>query len=170
MLRVVAILLLGAGIGALMGYFGKCSSGACPLTANPWRGAAWGTFLALIVVWPMLAGALRKPVPPSPNVLHAADSAEFESTVSEGVCLVDFYADWCGPCRSLAPVINELADEYKGRAKVLKINIDHHSELARKYGVSSIPTVVIMKDGKELERVAGARPAAVYKKALDQAL
>ena len=53
---------------------------------------------------------------------------------------------------------------------MLKINIDHHSELARKYGVSSIPTVVIMKDGKELERVAGARPAAVYKKALDQAL
>ena len=170
MLRIIVILAIGAGIGALMGHFGKCSDGACPLTANPWRGAAWGTFLALIVAWPMITSAFRKPVPPSPNVIHVANSAEFPSKVAEGVCLVDFYADWCGPCRGLSPTINSLADEFKGKAKVLKINIDKFPDLARQFGVQSIPTVIILKNGTETERFVGAQPADTYKNALENAL
>ena len=167
MLRVLTILAIGAGLGALMGYFGKCSSGACPLTANPWRGAGWGLCLALIVVWPTLVNTFRKPVPTSPNVIHVEDETEFRSVVSKGVCLVDFYADWCGPCRSLAPTINKLADEFQGKVKVLKINVDKFSKLAGEYRANSIPTVLILKDGKEMERVVGARSAAVYETALN---
>ena len=170
MLKAIVILLIGAGVGALMGYFGKCADGSCPLTANPYRGAAWGAFLAFIVAYPMILGALRKPVPPSPNLIHIANASDFRAEIAEGVSLIDFYADWCGPCRSLAPTINELADAYKGRVKVIKINVDDFPELARDYNASSIPNVVILKDGKEAARIVGARGLSSYKTELDKLL
>jgi thioredoxin 1 len=172
MLRVIVVLLIGAGIGALMGYFGKCADGSCPLTANPYRGAAWGLFLAGIVVYPMLLNALRKPVPESENLTHVKTIEEFEAVTAKGVCLVDFYADWCGPCRALAPTINRLADEFKGKVKVLKINVDDFPELARRYGANSIPNVVILKNGSEIDRVVGAAGfdayAEILKKQVDE--
>ncbi|MCK5843486.1 MAG: thioredoxin family protein [Victivallales bacterium] len=168
MLKVIVVLLIGAGIGALMGYFGKCADGTCPLTANPYRGAAWGLFLAGIVAYPMLLNAFRKPVPPSTNIIHVKDSAEFAATIAKGVCLVDFYADWCGPCRTLSPTINKLADDHKGRVKVLKINVDNFGELARQYNANSIPNVVIFQNGTEVERIIGARSYDTYVAALEK--
>ena len=166
MLKAIIVLLIGAGIGALMGYFGKCTDGTCPLTANPYRGAVWGLFLAGIIAYPMLVTALRKPVPESKNVIHVKNVSEFDSVIAKGVCLVDFYADWCGPCRSLAPTINKLADEFKGEVKVLKINVDNFQELAQKYKANSIPNVVILKDGNEVNRLVGARKFDEYSEAL----
>lgn len=166
MLKVILILLAGAGIGALMGYFGKCADGTCPLTANPYRGALWGLFLSGIIAYPMLMNVLRKPVPESENVIHVKNVEEFNSTIAKGICLVDFYADWCGPCRSLAPTINKLADTFKGEVKVIKINVDDFPELAGTYKASSIPNVVILKDGVEVKRVIGARGFDVYADAL----
>jgi thioredoxin 1 len=118
----------------------------------------------------MLMGIFRKPVPPSPNIVHVSDEAEFAPVTSKGVCLVDFYADWCGPCRSLAPTINVLADEFKGRAKVLKINVDEFPGLAGNYASKGIPTVLIMRDGQVVERIVGARSAGVYRTALEKLL
>ena len=166
MLKIIVILLIGAGIGGLMGYFGKCADGTCPLTANPYRGALWGLFLAGIIAYPMLMNAFRKPVPESENVIHVKTAEEFNAIIAKGICLVDFYADWCGPCRSLAPTINKLADEFKGEAKVIKINVDDFAELATKYKASSIPNVVILKDGKEVDRLVGARGFDEYSKVL----
>lgn len=82
---------------------------------------------------------------------------DFEKKVlkSDQPVLVDFYADWCGPCKMAAPVIDELADEYKSKAVVGKLDVDANRELAVKYGVMSIPTTIMFKDGKEMDRVTG---------------
>ena len=85
------------------------------------------------------------------------DANNFEQTVSQGVALVDFYADWCGPCRMLAPVIEEIAEE-RTDITVGKLNISDHPEIAANFGVVSIPTLILFKDGVEQKRIVGARP------------
>ena len=74
--------------------------------------------------------------------------------------MVDFYADWCGPCKMMSPVIEQLAKEYEGKIKVFKLNVDNAQEIAGQFGVSSIPTVVFFKDGKVIDRFVGALPKA----------
>ena len=86
--------------------------------------------------------------------------SNFESEVlrSDQPVLVDFYADWCGPCRMLAPVLEEIAREYEGGVKVGKVNVDKQMELAQKFGVSSIPLLVVFKDGQPVAKSLGYRP------------
>ena len=92
----------------------------------------------------------------------------FEKELNGGaLMLVDFWAEWCGPCRMLGPVIEDLADRYEGKAVVGKVNVDNEQELAIRYGVMSIPTVIFFKDGKEIDRKVGVQPADVYTKTLD---
>ena len=85
--------------------------------------------------------------------------SNFESEVlrSDQPVLVDFYADWCGPCRMLAPVLEEIAREYEGGVKVGKVNVDEQMELAQKFGVSSIPLLVVFKDGQPVAKSLGYR-------------
>lgn len=84
--------------------------------------------------------------------------------------MVDFWADWCGPCKMLAPVIEGLGDEYEGKAVVGKINVDEEQELAIRYGVMSIPTVIFFKDGEEVARKVGVLPADQFTEVLDNYL
>ena len=86
--------------------------------------------------------------------------SNFESEVlrSDQPVLVDFYADWCGPCRMLAPVLEEIAREYEGGVKVGKVNVDEQMELAQKFGVSSIPLLVVFKNGQPVAKSLGYRP------------
>lgn len=74
--------------------------------------------------------------------------------------LIDFLAPWCGPCRMMGPIIEQLAEEYEGKAKVGKVNVDEEGELLQAFGVTSIPTIVLVKDGKVVKQVVGARPKA----------
>ena len=80
----------------------------------------------------------------------------FNSTVEKGISLVDFWAPWCGPCRMIAPVIDELAGDFEGKANICKVNTDEQQDLATKYGVRSIPTILFMKDGEIVDQVVGA--------------
>lgn len=95
--------------------------------------------------------------------------ANFEKTTESGVTLIDFWAEWCGPCRAITPIINELASDYEGSVTIAKVNIDNEVNLAQKFGVSSIPTLLILKDGEESKRFVGVTPKAELSKAIDAA-
>ena len=90
----------------------------------------------------------------------AVDKSNFEEVVlqSEGPVLVDFWAEWCGPCKMLSPIIEEVANENADKAKICKLNIDNAQQIAKRYGVMSIPTVMLFKNGEEVERAVGFRP------------
>ena len=93
----------------------------------------------------------------------------FEKALASGrTVLVDFWAGWCGPCKMLAPTIEALGEQYEGKAIVGKIDVDEEQELAIRYGVMSIPTVIFFKDGAEVERKVGVMPAQVYQDVLDK--
>ncbi|MBK1971911.1 thioredoxin [Campylobacter sp. TTU-622] len=84
-------------------------------------------------------------------------TSENFSEVKEGVALVDFWAPWCGPCRMLAPVIDELANDFEGKAKICKVNTDEQGDLAAEYGVRSIPTLIFFKNGEVIDQLVGAQ-------------
>jgi thioredoxin 1 len=86
----------------------------------------------------------------------------FDNEVSAGVSLVDFWADWCGPCKMVAPVMEELAVEYEGKAKICKVDVDEQQELGNRFKVRSIPTVLVMKNGVEVGRLVGVQSKAHY--------
>lgn len=91
---------------------------------------------------------------------------DFDGAIQNGITLVDFWASWCGPCRMLAPVIDALAEKYEGTVTVGKVNVDEEQALAARYGVMTIPTVILFRDGAELEKRVGAYPMEEYEKML----
>ena len=96
------------------------------------------------------------------------ESFENEVLHSDIPVIVDFWASWCGPCRMVAPIIEELAREYSGKAKVGKVNVDEEAELAVKYGIVSIQTVLIFKNGEVMEKLVGAQSQDEYEDAVDK--
>jgi thioredoxin 1 len=93
------------------------------------------------------------------SLIHVTDNTfEQEVIKSEKPVLVDFWAPWCGPCRAIGPVVEDLAEAYKDRIKVAKLNIDDNPKTATVYGVMSIPTLILYKDGKALDKVVGLVP------------
>ena len=105
------------------------------------------------------------------DILHITSTDQFDKAVNDNtVCLIDFYADWCPPCKRLTPIIEEISKEYAGKVKIIKINVDNNQDLAGKYGVRGIPAVFILKDGNKINEIVGLRSKSDYQNALDNAL
>lgn len=99
--------------------------------------------------------------------LQHFNKESFDKSLNEGkLMMVDVWANWCGPCRMLGPVIEQLAEQYGDKAVIGKVDVDDQAELAMRYGVMSIPTVIFFKDGKEIDRKVGLMPADAYVKTL----
>jgi thioredoxin 1 len=105
------------------------------------------------------------------KVLHLNDG-EFDTEVlkSEVPVLVDFYADWCGPCHAIAPTIEALSNEFEGKVKFVKVDVDANQEVASRYEIMSIPTIMLFENGKVEDSIVGAYPANVYKQHIERAL
>jgi len=104
--------------------------------------------------------------------LHEFTDANFKSEVLESAepVLVDFWAPWCGPCRMLMPTVEQLAGEYAGRVKIGKLNTDDNHETAASFGITSIPTVILFKNGQLVDKVVGAPPKQHFVNMIDKAL
>jgi thioredoxin 1 len=92
----------------------------------------------------------------SSSIVQLTDS-NFNQEVADGITLVDFYAEWCGPCRMMSPILDQVADELSGQAKIAKVDIDNNQNLAAEFKIMSVPTLIIFKSGKEAQRVEGVR-------------
>ncbi len=152
--------LVGGSLGALLGYLCKCNSRACPLTANWRRGAVNGAGLAVLLCAINGCGGNSAAMNQSTaNVKHIT-GAEFDAEVTKAAqpVVVDCYATWCGPCRQLAPIVDSLADEYAGKIKFVKVNVDESPKVAQRFNVEGIPTLLFFKDGKLVNTSVGLLP------------
>ena len=91
------------------------------------------------------------------------EEKDFDSEIASGVTLVDFYADWCGPCRMLAPVLDQVSQDVKGKASVAKVDIDQAQKVTEDLQITSVPTLILFKNGKEVKRIIGLRDADFIK-------
>ena len=115
-------------------------------------------------------GKCHKPLFNGKTVKLTSENFQKQISRSDIPVVVDFWAPWCGPCRMVGPVVEELATEYEGKVKVGKLNIDENQEVAQKYGIMSIPTLVVFKNGEVVEQILGAQPKEAIASAMDKAL
>jgi thioredoxin 1 len=168
MLSLIGSLLIGGGLGAALGYFGKCSSGACLLTANPWRGAMFGALLGLLFHFASGRSGSTSVNASMPNVSRIQES-QFEAEVVQSTLpvVVDFYAPWCGPCKRLSPMLDELAGALTNKVKFVKINVDEATALAQRLEIQGLPTLMFFKSGKVVDSLVGLPSSDTLKMCLE---
>lgn len=95
---------------------------------------------------------------------------EYDNEIKEGVVLVDFFAEWCGPCKMIAPVLEQLAPEFEGKAKIIKVDVDAEPSIAQRYGIMSIPTLILFKDSQVFKTVVGFQSKQMLEELIKSAL
>jgi thioredoxin 1 len=225
---LLGVLICGA-IGALLCYLGKCSSGSCPFTANPLRGAIYGAVVGLLLASVLSAPPKPNPMPtdgkpvPVKGVEEIAErtteTSEASAERSEAVqmdgesdrsatglqdersglvepltkesflqkvfnyeqnkewkfegelpCIIDFYADWCGPCKIVEPILQELAQEYRGKLNIYRVDTQAEQELATAFGIQSIPSILFVPLNDKPQMAVGALPKKTLKETIKDVL
>ena len=199
--KILLGVLIGGAVGAGLGHFGKCSSGSCPLTANPYRGAIYGAVMGALLASVFWRKSQENPS--SPDVVNVSSESDLNAKVLkengsglvecltkesflqkvfnyeqnkewkfEGKlpCIVDFYADWCGPCKMVEPILKELAQEYQGKLNIYKVDTQAQQELAAAFGIQSIPSMLFVPLNDKPQMSVGALPKKTLKKAIKEVL
>jgi thioredoxin 1 len=124
-----------------------------------------GLIIALLVITVVVVLFMRSynkmkntPAVENSELIEHLTAQNFAHKTKSGVVLVDFWADWCMPCKMMAPILNEVAEATNGTATIYKLNVDEQQQVAAQYGIRSIPTMILFKDGKEVERIVGVKP------------
>jgi thioredoxin 1 len=206
--RILLGVVIGGAIGAVLGYFGKCSSGSCPLTANPYRGAIYGAVMGALLVSVLSklpkekteipkvrserSDAVRIDSEPNLNVMVLKENGSglvepltknsflqkvfnYEQNQEwkyEGKlpCIIDFYADWCRPCKMVEPILKELAQEYQGKINIYRVDTQAQQELAAVFGIQSIPSILFVPLNDKPQMAVGALPKKTLEKAIKEVL
>ncbi len=179
MLKLVIGAVVGVGLGAWMGSTRRCETGACPLTSNPYLGAVYGGLMGLMIASTLSApsavsnarqnnGESNMAATTTSNILEISTREAFQAQVLQSgkPVLVDLWATWCAPCRAQLPIVEQVAQSAGDHARVVKINVDEAEELAAQLRVSSIPTLLVFKDGREQHRMVGVQSAQTLLRAL----
>lgn len=227
--RLLFGVLIGGAVGAVLGHFGKCSSGSCPLTANPLRGGIYGAVVGALLVSAFSTLPKDKLTPPPEKLTPVSKTAKVpkketetlkdspdgsdairvdsESDVNAMVlkedrsdfvesltkdsflqkvfnyeqnkewkfegklpCIIDFYADWCGPCKMVEPILQELAQEYQGKVNIYRVDTQAQQELAAAFGIQSIPSILFVPLNDKPQMAVGALPKKTLEKAMKDVL
>ena len=173
---------LGVLVGGLLGFgYQKlvgCRTGTCPLMATPLRGILYGVVIGLVFTLlgcskraqsPNKPSAKEPTMPSTSNVIHLTAAAFEQVKAQDKPVLIDFWAPWCGPCRMQGPILDQVSLQIGDRAIVAKVNVDEEPALAAPFGVQAIPTLVVLKGGKAVQRFTGVQQAETLVKALEAA-
>ena len=166
-MSLIFSVLIGGGLGAALGYVGKCSSGTCPLTANWWRGALYGAVLGFL--FHAVSGRNGSTSIESTQNVKLIQEQQFgaEVTQATGPVVVDFFATWCGPCKRLSPMLDNLAGPLTNRVKFLKVDVDQSANLAKQFEVEGVPTLIFFNDGKVVDKMVGLPTTEALKRKLE---
>jgi len=168
--KILFGLLLGGAVGTMLGWFGNCSTGGCPLTANPWRGALYGMVLGGLFAFSLGGSRSTTLEVDEQTLIRNRNDWEQKVRQSQGLVLVDYYSDYCPPCRKLAPTMENLVSRYGDRVGIYLVNVRKHPRLAREADISGTPTVVLYRDGRELTRLVGLYAPEDYETLLENYL
>ncbi len=167
-LRIVLGILIGGSIGGLIGYLGKCSSGACIFTRNPFITAGFGMLIGYLIA---TSYSTPSSIGKDKFTVELTDE-NFQSEVieSQQPVLVDFYADRCPACTAISPIIAQIAEEYKDKIKVGKLDVDKNSITTSDYYIRRIPTLLFFKDGKVIDQNVGLLSRKALKAKIEESL